>query len=86
MKADRYPHSGPTEALVAHGIVVEAIISEFALRIAVVLEGVAQPTVDPSSRGRRLVIDLGLELAPALMRPALTRRSTFGRGTIQGAT
>ena len=85
MKSNRNARSGPVETLFAQRIVVEAISSELAIGIAMILKGISQPAVDPSSRGRGLVIDLGLELFPALMRPALTRRSTFSRGTIQGA-
>jgi hypothetical protein len=61
-------------------VVVQAVGSELAVPVLVQLLRVAQAAVDARARLHRLEVGLRVELVPALVGPALTRRAAFGRG------
>ncbi|MNF59070.1 hypothetical protein D3C84_406500 [compost metagenome] len=67
------------------GVVVEAIGAEFALGVAVHLLVVTQAQVEPCTGLHGLERGLGVELVPALVRPALAAWPSFGGRAHRGA-
>ncbi|MNJ53984.1 hypothetical protein D3C77_494050 [compost metagenome] len=65
----------------ACGVVIQPAWSKLTDTVVVHLRGVTQATVDPCPGLSSLVSRLRIELVPALMRPAFSRRPAFGGGS-----
>src|SRR6185369_3795146 len=62
---------------------IEAAGSELAYLVAVQLQLVTEPAVNPGTGLGGLEEDLGCELVPALVSPAPSRRTAIGRRVLQ---